>query len=84
MKLFSDMGYKPASEIKASGGSQPRKVIHMTSILLILTTFAVFAFGYYVVDRIGNFMDENYRRFRRMNKSGKSGSLYSSGYRKQR
>lgn len=56
----------------------------MTSILLILTTFAVFAFGYYVVDRIGNFMDENYRRFRRMNKSGKSGSLYSSGYRKQR
>ena len=74
MKLFSDMGYKPASEIKASGGSQPR----------ILTTFAVFAFGYYVVDRIGNFMDENYRRFRRMNKSGKSGSLYSSGYRKQR
>ena len=25
MKLFSDMGYKPASEIKASGGSQPRK-----------------------------------------------------------
>ena len=65
MKLFSDMGYKPASEI-------------------ILTTFAVFAFGYYVVDRFGNFMDENYRRFRRMNKSGKSGSLYSSGYRKQR
>jgi len=24
MKLFSDVGYKPASEIKASGGSQPR------------------------------------------------------------
>ena len=25
VKLFSDVGYKPASEIKASGGSQPRK-----------------------------------------------------------
>ena len=55
----------------------------MTSILLILTTFAVFAFGYYVVDCFGKFMDENYHRFRKMNKYGKTGSLYSSGYRKQ-
>ena len=56
----------------------------MTSILLILTTFAVLAFGYYAVDRFGKFMDENYHHYRRINKSGKTGSLYSSGYRKQR
>ena len=37
-----------------------------------------------LLEAAGKFMDENYHHYRRINKSGKTGSLYSSGYRKQR
>lgn len=56
----------------------------MEDVLLAVMMLAVFAFGYFVVDRFGKFIDENSRGNRKPQEQSRKDNIAETGGRSQR